>query len=124
MKRGARPSGRTSGLQFLRVIWGAFLLVKPGRALALLGAADSGRGSRGVLRILGARHLLEAAAERHWGSTARKFGVGVDAAHAGTALGFAMLDRRWRRVALADAAVAAIFASAEGLGALEREAGP
>jgi hypothetical protein len=62
------------------------------------------------MRILGARHLVEAAAELHYGSAARAIAAGVDALHAASAVGFALFDQPWRRAALVDAAVATGFA--------------
>ncbi len=106
----AGPTGRSSGLLAFRVIWGVVLLVTPGRALALLGGADDGHLARGVMRILGARHLLEAVAERRYGRRVRAIAAAVDGVHAASAVGFAVVDRRWRRAALADAAVATAFA--------------
>ncbi len=94
----------------VRVTWGTALLVAPGQILRLMGGADEGRGPRRVMRILGARHLAEAAAERRFGGTAREIGVGVDLIHAASDVGFAWLNARWRRAALTDAAVTAGFA--------------
>jgi hypothetical protein len=63
------------------------------------------------MRVLGARHLLQGAAEALMGGGAREAGVGVDILHGLTDIGFAAFDRRWRRAALADAGITAGLAA-------------
>ena len=48
----------------IRGIWGALLVVMPGRLLALLGGERS-RPVMGAARLLGARHLIEAGVIAH-----------------------------------------------------------
>lgn len=95
---------------FVRVGWGAFLVAAPGVVLRSAGGTDEA-ASRWVVRVLGLRHLIEAAVEAPHGRDVRRVGAAVDAIHAATALAFGLLDRRWRRPALADAMVAAGFAA-------------
>ncbi|HVC22601.1 MAG TPA: hypothetical protein VNH82_04145 [Candidatus Dormibacteraeota bacterium] len=98
--------GRVLGLA--RVAWGSFLMVKPSRASRLLGAPP-GPGAPRVARLLGARQVLQGAAELMWWPHWRRTGVAVDAAHALSGLVVATGDRRWRRAALIDSAIAVVL---------------
>ena len=95
----------------LRSLWGALLLTRPRRVGDALGLefADTKRG-RGVVRVLGGRHLVQAGvtAARPTGPVVA-VGAAVDALHALTALGWGMLDRSHRRAGLTDAGLAASF---------------
>jgi hypothetical protein len=94
----------------IRAGWGATLLIAPGGVLRLFGGLDKGEGARLVFRILGGRHLVQAAAEYRFGGRARELGVFVDLLHGSTSVGFAFVRPLWRRAALTDAAVAGGFA--------------
>lgn len=110
----SRPdqSGRTAPASLaVRAAWGTALIVAPGPLLRLIGGIDEGRTPRRLVRVLGARHLLQAAVERQPGRRIRQIGVGVDLAHAATDVLFACIDRRWTRAALSDAAVTTGFAA-------------
>jgi hypothetical protein len=94
----------------VRLAWGALLLVVPGVVLGLIAArptadASADRQPRRILRVLGARHLAQAAVEWRRGPTTRNIGTGIDVLHASTDIAFACLDARWRRAALTDALV-------------------
>jgi hypothetical protein len=78
--------------------------------LALMGGADEDPLPRRVLRVLGARHIVQAVLERCFGAGARRLGVGVDVLHAATDVGFGVADSRWRRAALTDAVITTGFA--------------
>jgi hypothetical protein len=93
----------------LRIACGTALLVSPGTVLRLFGEADAGRAPRRVMRVLGARHIAQAGAEWAFGGRAREIGIGVDVLHAATDLGFSVVNPRWRRAALSDAAVTTGF---------------
>lgn len=86
--------------------------------------ARPGRRACGVARVLGVRHLVQAgvtavALRADPGSPyALAGGAAVDALHAGTMVGLAAVDRRARRVALADAGVELALATAGGLTAI------
>jgi hypothetical protein len=103
---------RASGVLMARVAWGVVLLVAPDRVLALSHGDDPhDRTARRVLRILGCRHLAQAAIELVGPRPAVQYlGAGVDGIHALTSAGLAAVDRRWRRSAVIDAAVASGFA--------------
>lgn len=102
--RGARAVAIT------RLAWGGLLLAAPGTVIGLLGGQDE-TASRRVLRILGARHGVQGAVELV-GQDIGVAGTVIDLLHAGSALGFAAVDRRWRRPALLDALIAGGFAAA------------
>jgi hypothetical protein len=91
-------------------------LLLPGIAIRLLGSDPLGRGARGVVRVLGVRQLVQALATSAQPTAAvLVLGVEVDLAHAASMVGSGMLSGRWRRVALADAAIAIMFAVAGAL---------
>jgi hypothetical protein len=94
----------------VRITWGALLCAVPGRVLKLMGGADEGLAPRRVMRVLGARHVLQGLAEYRFGASARRLGVGADLLHAATDVGFGVVDTRWRRAALTDAGIATGFA--------------
>jgi hypothetical protein len=101
----------TWGLMVARVVWAALLLGCPGVALRAMGGSDPGGRWRLVARVLGARHLAEALLERGGRPDRVRLAAVVDTAHAASVIGFAILDRSRRRVALADASVAGSFAA-------------
>lgn len=112
-----------AGVLAARVVWGALLLTVPDRVLAV-SHSDIPRDdtARWVLRVLGGRHLAQAAIELAWPRPAvRYLGAAVDAIHALTSAGLAVADRRWRRSAVLDAAVASGFALGTGLTARPRD---
>jgi hypothetical protein len=95
----------------LRAAWGAVLMLAPDQLVALAGGRPD-RASRMTLRVLGARHVLQAAALWRWPQPAvRRLGVAVDLLHGGTSAALAVADRRRRRVAAADAVVALLWAA-------------
>jgi hypothetical protein len=100
-------------LEVLRAAYGGTELLAPGTVERLL--LGSGLDSRGrkALRVLGARHLLQAAATARGGATVHRVGGSVDVAHALTMLALAAFDPPRRRVALLNAAIALAFAAGE-----------
>jgi hypothetical protein len=94
-----------------RLTYGLFLLVAPDELTdALTGRPLDGR-TRAVARVLGARHLLQAALLNRTEAT-RSMGRFLDAVHAVTMLCIAVFDSRRRRLALIDTAVAGLFSLA------------
>jgi hypothetical protein len=93
----------------LRLIWGSTLLFVPGQVLRIMDRATPTAGACRIVRVLGGRHVLQAAAEWRFGARATRLGIAVDALHVATDFGFAGCDRRWRRAAGTDAAVTAGF---------------
>ncbi|MFI7070748.1 hypothetical protein COO58_13730 [Micromonospora sp. WMMA1996] len=106
-----RPPGRALRRAALigRVAWGALLLVAPGALLRPVGPATP--AALATLRVLGARHLVQAAVTvRRPAPGTFLAGAAVDAVHALSTLALAAVDRRQRHAALADTAVAAVWA--------------
>ncbi len=100
-------------LQVLRAAYGAVLVTDPRLALRLGRAPEANGAQRTVVRILGARHLLQAAVCARWPtSTVRRVSGCTDALHAATEVLLAVFDRRRRRAATLDAVIAAGFAAA------------
>lgn len=97
----------------MRAAYGLLLLARPELLCLPFGVGPVDRRVRIFARILGIRQLLEAGLlrrhpERRW----RLAGAAVDATHAATMLVVAARDARHRRLALANALVAAAFAAA------------
>jgi hypothetical protein len=100
-------------LEVVRAAYGMCELIAPDFvSVRLLGEAPDGR-ARAVVRILGARHLVQAALTAHAGRTGRRLGGSVDAVHAASMLVLAALDGSHRRSAAANAALALAFAAGE-----------
>ncbi len=101
-----------SAFSWLRAAYGCALLVLPGALADRLAVPLDGRG-RAVARVLGARHLLQAAgtaADPRYPVLAG--GAAVDALHSASMLALAALDRPRRRAAALDSVFAASFAVA------------
>ena len=116
--REARRIRRARWVAAGRAATGLIALVEPRWALV-----PSQRGStaaRRVMRILGARHLLQAGMEAAAPTpTVLAIGAGVDVVHAVTCLGFAVLgDTRWRHGVLVNAVTALGFCAATAATAL------
>jgi hypothetical protein len=98
-------------LALIRGMWGATLLARPTLVLPLLGEpAEAGIGAD-VLRVLGARHVAQAALTAAAPTpTVLTLGAAADLLHAASAFGFARVDRGHRRAGRRDAVLAATFA--------------
>lgn len=116
-------SGRP--LELARAGYGAVLLLAPGRVLSRLAGTALDRTTVRVARVLGVRHLVQAAALlRHprW----RPAGAAVDAAHAASMVALARWARRplHRRLAAGNARSAGMLAAAEvAVGLRDAQAG-
>lgn len=93
-----------------RALWGAALLAQPGRTLhAISGRATTPAGIR-LLRVLGARHLLQSAVSyRRPTAPVLAASAVVDALHAASCAAFAALDPKWRRASTVDGCAATAF---------------
>ncbi|MGH2916082.1 MAG: hypothetical protein ACRDMX_13955 [Solirubrobacteraceae bacterium] len=103
-----------SRLDLIRGAWGALLLAAPGRAVSLVPGARSSPATCWVARALGGRQLLQAGLSAA-GVRAVRGAWWIDGAHSASMVALALAapgptDRR--RLAGADAAVAASFAVA------------
>lgn len=106
-------------LEAARAAYGAVQLIFPDRLTGLGGVRLSARERR-VLRVLGARHLLQAAvSSRARRGDLERFAHGaggaVDLLHALSMLTLSLASPRWRRLAGVDGAVAASWSIAEFL---------
>ena len=104
MPRAPRP------LAVVRAVFGALLVCFPEFLLRAAPHRQIDHPADAVARVLGARHLLEAALlgrsrSRRWILVS----VVIDSIHAVTAVGFAVLDERHRRLALTNGVTAAVF---------------
>ncbi|MGI8574197.1 MAG: hypothetical protein ACR2MA_02400 [Egibacteraceae bacterium] len=104
-------------LDTVELIYGVWLAVAPARAAGEAGASSPSHEALVLVRVLGGRHILQAAlSPRRRASTGLAVGAGVDAAHALTAvLAAAFADQRYRRALRNDAGVASAFAVAAAL---------
>lgn len=93
-----------------RAGYGAALLFVPARLLALGTGSPLPGSAVAVARVLGARHLVQSTVTvaRPTGWIVRA-GAVVDTLHGSSQVGLAAISPRWRRVALADAAIAALL---------------
>ena len=118
-----------TGLQMVRATYGVALVLVPGSAIRLVtGRVPSRRACR-VARVLGTRHLLQAALTAAAPEpTVLAVGGQVDAVHAASMLLLAAVSRAGRRAALTDALTEAAFAAAgflaSGGGLVAREPSP
>jgi len=111
-----------SVLEIVRGCWGAYELGRAGRAATFLGAHPSDRRARAVVRVLGARHLVQAAMTLNADPVGHLVGGTVDLTHSASMVLVASLDRRRRRGAAASAAIALAFGIAELVVAVARSA--
>lgn len=99
-------------IELIRAGWGGVLLTAPAEVLSHIHGVRVDRKAIVVTRILGARHLAQAALSGvNPGPEVLAAGVWVDTVHSATALGLAVVDRRRARGGVADAAVAASWAA-------------
>ncbi|MBG0739891.1 hypothetical protein IV500_10885 [Paeniglutamicibacter antarcticus] len=112
-----------SGLELFRSGYGAVQLVLPHLISERVAGLRLDDRAAAVVRVLGARHLLQAVAVSavqavaEQGSslsgTAHRLGAAVDVLHSASMVLLALADAKRRRAALMDAAVACLFAAAE-----------
>ena len=101
-------------LQPARACYGGVLLVAPGPVIRWCTGRPADPRTRAVARVLGARHLLQAAVTTKTGPSAESLGIGaaIDITHAASMAGLAVADRRVRRATLTDALIETVFAVA------------
>ena len=109
------PSRTTRVTAAVRAGYGLVLLLVPDRFLAVGARPPIPASAVAVARVLGARHVLQSIVTVAV-PTGRVVGAGaaLDALHGSTDVALAALSPRWRRIALADAALAAVLAAAGG----------
>lgn len=100
-------------LEVIRALYGATELLAPGALEGLLLGAAPDERARRTIRILGARHLLQAVVTARSGRTLHRLGGGIDALHALSMAALAAFDPKRRRAATASAVIAVAFAARE-----------
>jgi hypothetical protein len=110
-------------LQVARAGYGGALLIAPGPVIRAAAGGPDGPRVRAVARVLGARHLLQAAltTAAGWSPESLWIGAAVDLLHAAS-MGALAADRRVRRLTLTDALVESTFVLAGGSAAWPRPA--
>jgi hypothetical protein len=109
----SHPGMRPMLLEAVRATFGALQLLAPDLLTDRVLNRRLDSRARTVSRLLGARHLTQALASGRAPTTAvLALGAEVDLLHAVTSIALGIIDRRRRRVALADAFVASTFAVA------------
>jgi hypothetical protein len=97
----------------IRAAWGSALLLDPGAVLRSLRHGRIDGRALVFARVLGGRHLAQAAIEaRHRGRGSILAGAAFDATHAATMLTLARFAPDRRGLALTNAAIASMFALA------------
>lgn len=106
-------------LELCRALLGVSQLIRPQLLYRAVTGTLPTPGATLVIRILGVRHLAQAVLLAGAGTTAQggktwhRCGALVDLAHAATTVALACADRRWRRAAGVDAALASTFSALE-----------
>lgn len=106
-----------------RAGYGAALLAAPGLLLGAVTGVPPTRRDLTVARVLGARHLLQAAVTLSEGSRVLVPGAVVDLLHAASMVALAVADPRMRRAGATDA-TAAGFLAATGMSVASVRSGP
>ncbi len=100
-------------IELARAGWGGAMLFAPRIVLARVHHVEVNTNSLLVARVLGARHLTQAALSGvNPSPEVLAMGVWVDVAHASTAVALAVVDRTRARAGLTDTAVAGLWAGA------------
>lgn len=112
-RQGPTKDTRAHRFELLRAGWGAACLLAPRHVYRGVEGKEPDERARRVLRVLGARHLLQATANG-LRPTSLTLGAGsvVDGLHAATALAFGLADASRRRTVLLDAGIAGGWSAA------------
>jgi len=111
--RGAEARTGPRWIELGRAAWGLAMLAAPRPVLEHVGGITVDQPSVAVARMLGARHLAQAALSGVDPSPeVLALGVWVDTIHALTAAALALADRSRARAGLIDMGVAAVWAGA------------
>jgi hypothetical protein len=110
VKPAALPLGQV--LPAARACYGGILLLAPGPVIRLCTRGPASPRAQSVTRVLGVRHLVQAALTARAPSGSARLGIGaaVDLTHAASMVGLALLDRTVRRATLVDAAIETLLA--------------
>lgn len=97
----------------VRALVGLCQLLRPQPLYRAVTGAPPSRDAVVVMRVLGARHLVQALLLARAGRTWHRCGALVDLAHAATMVAVACGGPRWRKPAGFDAVLATAFAAME-----------
>lgn len=111
--RAPYSSAAVRGLRVVRAAYGAALVLAPGPAIRVATGRLPSRRARRVARVLGARHLIQAALTAAAPEPAvLEIGGQLDAVHTASMLLLAAVSPAGRRAALTDALTEAALAAA------------
>ena len=112
MKPAGLPSGQV--LPAARACYGGILLLAPGPVIRLCTRGPASRRAQYVTRVLGVRHLVQAALTAGAPPDNARLGIGaaVDLTHAASMVGLALRDHAIRPATLVDAAIETLLAGA------------
>ncbi|GEM_PF-1257492 len=111
--RAPYGAGLGRGLQVVRAGYGAALVLAPGPAIRIATGRLPSRRARRVARVLGTRHLIQAALTAAApGPAVLEIGGQLDAVHTASMLLLAAVSPAGRRAALTDALTEAALAAA------------
>jgi hypothetical protein len=110
-----QPSHHRPTMGVVRLAWATILLAAPATVVEAFGGPVDAT-SVTVARVLGARHAIQGIVELATWPRWSRTGAIVDATHSLTAFGAGLSAARWRRIGLADGAVAATLAYAGWIG--------
>ena len=100
-------------MHVIEAVWGLTLVVAPGRVIRFVQGSDPAN-EVSVARVLGARHMVQAAAILARPTRTRTIlGSAVNGLHAVSMVFMAAVDDSRRRIYGCDAAVAALFCTME-----------
>lgn len=100
-------------LEIVRALYGVLELRSPDVVAGTALGKEPDQRLRVTIRILGARHIAQALLTVLSRGRLHRAGGVVDLIHASTMLGLAAVDRRRRRAAVTNAAIAILFAAGE-----------
>jgi hypothetical protein len=111
-------AARSGPFPLVRAAYGVALLCAPGTAIRLCTGQAAGSRARAVTRLLGARHLVQAALTAGMPNAVMlAVGAQIDLVHSASMLALAAADPPLRRAGLADGITAATFAAVGTVGA-------
>lgn len=100
----------------VRLGWGVVLLAKPRRLITAVGGREPSKTAVAVARLLAARHIAQAAlTARRPSRLVLELDAWADGLHGSTALAYAAVADRGRRLGHVDAAVAGAFSLASSV---------
>ena len=100
-------------LEVVRVGYGLAMLISPDALLSEGAKISSDRTARRVVRVLGARHLVQGIVLFRRDPTWHRVGSMIDVLHGLTAAVFAVAVPRWRGPAALSALVSLVFGAGE-----------